>query len=859
MAGSQDIGALVVTLEAQTAAFEKGMAQATKSLQGFGTASKAIEGQFAGFQGQLEKFNRSVQGLRNATAIVTSLFQAFAGFTKAREDILALQSSFTNLMGSSEDAEDMIKRIYRVSKDIGIAVPVATDAIRRMSIGMINLGYSNKQIEETASTFLKIGAVTSSVKEAAGAVFQFAQALGSGALRGDELISLLERQPAIANEIARYTKEIGLSVNGTTGELRKLGSEGVITTEILVAALASAKDRFDKDFEKMPLKMEQVINRMKISWNEFQVDISERFMLNEKLAKYLGILQQMFEQFLINTGSLFTVLADNIELVSVALAGLVTIIGVKLVAALGLATVAARAFSLATGWGALILGITAFILYWDKLVITLQEADIYLTELQISFNKFFGSDTSALDAKLQKLNEKLARTKLELKASAAEIDESGGNRTPRVQDAPWLAEFKKQLKKNVEEAGRFQEKIATIQQMISETKDPKALKVLNEELQKLQKSTQSPMTAWLKGITDQEVGGSLKSVTDQIKLLDAELAKATDPIKIQALLSAREQVVKKFESATIAKGTLQVREASKNFQEQMQINKDALIELNDQFALGQISAQQYYAQLGSFDTSIYAEMDIAIYNANKQLEEMPLKLAYIDQALADGRITPETWEKLRNNIQGVNSDMQKLGEDIAVSIGSNASNAVNNFIDNLGQAKFSFSDFATSVVKDLAKIMMQMLIMQPLIKSFKSFLGMGFAGNAGPELLNPFAKGGSFENGTGLAHGVYNSPTLFKFAKGGTFGRLGVLGEAGAEAIMPLKRGSDGKLGVSSAPTTVNIYNNAAVEVTATENTNADGMKSVDILIEKKVKDMFGTGQMDKSMKSAYGLNRAAA
>ncbi len=124
MAGSQDIGALVVTLEAQTAAFEKGMAQATKSLQGFGTASKAIEGQFAGFQGQLEKFNRSVQGLRNATAIVTSLFQAFAGFTKAREDILALQSSFTNLMGSSEDAEDMIKRIYRVSKDIGIAVPL---------------------------------------------------------------------------------------------------------------------------------------------------------------------------------------------------------------------------------------------------------------------------------------------------------------------------------------------------------------------------------------------------------------------------------------------------------------------------------------------------------------------------------------------------------------------------------------------------------------------------------------------------------------------------------------------------------------------------------------------------------------
>jgi lambda family phage tail tape measure protein len=40
---------------------------------------------------------------------------------------------------------------------------------------------------------------------------------------------------------------------------------------------------------------------------------------------------------------------------------------------------------------------------------------------------------------------------------------------------------------------------------------------------------------------------------------------------------------------------------------------------------------------------------------------------------------------------------------------------------------------------------------------------------------------------------VVNSPSLFKFANGGA-GRLGLMGEAGPEAIMPLKRGRDGKL-----------------------------------------------------------------
>lgn len=50
-----------------------------------------------------------------------------------------------------------------------------------------------------------------------------------------------------------------------------------------------------------------------------------------------------------------------------------------------------------------------------------------------------------------------------------------------------------------------------------------------------------------------------------------------------------------------------------------------------------------------------------------------------------------------------------------------------------------------------------------------------------------FAKGGVFTNG------IVDSPTMFKFANGGKFG---VMGEAGAEAVMPLKRGADGSLGV---------------------------------------------------------------
>jgi tape measure domain-containing protein len=857
MAGSQDIGALVVTLEAQTAAFEKGMASATTSLNNFGRVSKDVERQFGGIQGAIKNFNASLEGLRNAVGIVKAVVGAFQGFVKPREDLIALRASFTELMGSAESAADMVTRIYMIADEIGIKLPEATNAVRRMSTSLVALGYSNKEIAQVAETFLKIGAVTSSVNEASGAVFQFSQALGAGALRGDELVSLLERQPAIAIEISKYLKEVGLASQGTVSELRALATQGKVTTEVLVDAFIGTKDKWDAAFEKMPVKMEQVLNRMAISWQKFQIAISEKFLLNEKMAAALQEVQKLFQTFLNNVLDM----SDSLG----ALAVVVTLVAVKLVSqlipAIRGATIAATLFSAATGWGAILVALSAMALFWDKIIIGIQEADLYLVQLQLSFAKFLGNDTKPLEDKIDKITKKLIDTKKRLARQGDVLAEGAGERDRLAIQDKKIQEFISKMKEAADDAKLLNKKIAALNELIAAEKDPRALKALNDELKKLQKTASegSPFQEWLKGLTSQEVGGTLKSVMQQLDALQRKMKETTDPIQLEIYTKAYEEILNKMQSATTSKGVFQVREASENFQKQMKINAEALSELNDQFALGQISAKEYYAQLGSYDQTPFAEIEIAIYNANKQLEEMPIKLALIDKALAEGRITPETWEKMRDNIQGVDSDMQKLGESITNSIASNANNAVNNFIDNLGKAKFSFTDFATSVIKDLAKIMMQMLIMAPLVKSFQSFLKGGLATDAGPELLNPFAKGGSFENGTGLAHGVYNSPTLFKFAKGGTFGRLGVLGEAGAEAIMPLKRGSDGKLGVSSAPTTVNIYNNAAVEVTATENTNADGMKSVDILIEKKVKDMFGTGQMDKSMKSAYGLNRAAA
>ena len=88
----------------------------------------------------------------------------------------------------------------------------------------------------------------------------------------------------------------------------------------------------------------------------------------------------------------------------------------------------------------------------------------------------------------------------------------------------------------------------------------------------------------------------------------------------------------------------------------------------------------------------------------------------------------------------------------------------------------------------------RLLIIAPILQGLQNLLTPGASGLGGllkvAGGLNPTV---GFANG-----GIVNRPTMFTFANGGA-GQLGLMGEAGPEAIMPLRRGRDGRLGVQSA------------------------------------------------------------
>lgn len=125
----------------------------------------------------------------------------------------------------------------------------------------------------------------------------------------------------------------------------------------------------------------------------------------------------------------------------------------------------------------------------------------------------------------------------------------------------------------------------------------------------------------------------------------------------------------------------------------------------------------------------------------------------------------------------------------------------------------------------------------------------------GGESYRAFAKGGAFTNS------IVTEPTNFRFAKGGGFG-LGLMGEAGPEAIMPLKRAADGSLGVSAEglgggtvvamKVVVNNYSSEKVETK--ESQGEGGERQLEITIGSMINKHISSGKADKSLGSRYGL-----
>jgi len=240
---------------------------------------------------------------------------------------------------------------------------------------------------------------------------------------------------------------------------------------------------------------------------------------------------------------------------------------------------------------------------------------------------------------------------------------------------------------------------------------------------------------------------------------------------------------------------------------QSKAEQDLNKELEDRkFALGLITKEQYNQYL--------------IEREKKRLQE-----AYPGEGFAGKRaqltdlyrreVAPTFKEAAETEVSQMQKDLDAMLKPInqlkegAMAFGQAFSNAFTNVITGAQSAQEAMGTFLKNLgqyfIEYAAKLITQMIAIATIQAVIKALGGpsLSASGQTADPLVQPgvllAANGYAFDKGVKkyAMGGVVNKPTMFKYADGGT-GSFGLMGEAGPEAIIPLRRGPDGRLGVSA-------------------------------------------------------------
>lgn len=359
------------------------------------------------------------------------------------------------------------------------------------------------------------------------------------------------------------------------------------------------------------------------------------------------------------------------------------------------------------------------------------------------------------------------------------------------------------------------EKTRQISEMEMRNLSGRSGKARKEQLARLQKE-RAELEAQLESMQKQEAAlDRLKGAQDNFSESGKETADAQEKFAdaLERVLQASDPLIGK--SATLAKQMTILQEAANKYPERALEFQGAQLKLIEQFNEGM------------------KESSDALDDQTKFFDR------YQKAAIQQGEVNRNYFEQLSFEVGSISEQIANSGSTMIMSFSQTVA-------ASLAGARASFADFARSVIQEITAIMVNKAVLQ--------FLGSFAGGPAGGALAGGFydrftrqAHGGVWSNGIQkfAAGGILGGPMLFPMARG-----AGLAGEAGPEAIMPLKRDAAGDLGIKMS-VNVNNYSNESVSV---QQEGGDLNITIGAMAGQIMK---GGNPLSRAIESTYGISRA--
>lgn len=357
---------------------------------------------FNQFRKDTKSSSHAINNLRNQIIAAFSVRE----LVTASDTFVNVQNRMQALTGDTQKTAEALDHMKRISNESRSSFDAVGTLFTRLTLATRDLGVSQEQVakatQTVANTFVISGAES---MEAANSARQLAQGLASGALRGDELRSVLENNAILATLLAD-----GLGI--TTGQLKDFGAEGKLTAQTILPILINAVDDTSETVSAMDLTIGQSMTLLR---NNFTFLIAE---FERSTGAFAGV------------ATIIGTLANNMQLLLIPASALAITAIPKLVSgivALGIAIRANPITTFATGLAALV----GIIKMSDKEVKTLDQRilDLFNTQQQL-IDQLDGLDPGSRKyKKLISMIEVTSNKMEELRIEQIKLDESL-NETP---------------------------------------------------------------------------------------------------------------------------------------------------------------------------------------------------------------------------------------------------------------------------------------------------------------------------------------------------------------------------------------------------------------------------------------------
>jgi tape measure domain-containing protein len=259
-------------------------------------AQDNTSGAFGRTRANVDDLDRQLEGIKNRVAGLLGLSLGDALFGKIG-DLIHLADNYKNLEARLKLVSDNTKELSTAQKELfdvalrtGSSLEATYSLYGKVETAVKQLGGTQREAIQTTETLAKAIALTSQgAAQDEAALQQFGQALGKGALNGDELTSVMENSLGLAEALAN-----GLGV--TTAQLKDMGAAGELTSDRLIEALGKSAPKVAEQFAQLPLTIGRAWNQLTNQVLRYVGEADKANGASQSLATVISALADHFDK-----------------------------------------------------------------------------------------------------------------------------------------------------------------------------------------------------------------------------------------------------------------------------------------------------------------------------------------------------------------------------------------------------------------------------------------------------------------------------------------------------------------------------------------------------------------------------------